>query len=394
MPSRIDSYSAPTEIIHGFDSLKLLGSKVKELGGKKAFFITDSGVKAAGVLDAAFASLEAEKVPFVIYDKAPQDPELPEVDKLGSMVNEQGCDCVIVAGGGSALCTGKAAALVATNGGSIRDYLGVEKYRKPMLLCIAIPTTAGSGSEVSKNTIMTDERSKRKVSVRGYTNAPRLAILDPMVLRTIPRNQAVSSGVDALTHAVEAYCSRIATPITDGLAFTAIDMIARNLCLSILRDDMEARSEMLLAASIANLACGNAGLGLVHGMNGAITYTYKARGFPPVEYGMIHAICLPHVLEFNLPTCEGKLASMAAAFGIEEYGSDAVVAGEVIERIKELLVCLDAPRKLAWEKVSEEVLEGMAGDVLANVAQHSVNPRKATKGELIGLFEKALQGWD
>ncbi|MBI4321731.1 MAG: iron-containing alcohol dehydrogenase [Chloroflexi bacterium] len=390
----ISRFSAPTNIIHGLHSLRLLGQEAQQLATSRVFFVTDAGVREAGVLDEAFQSLTDAGITFVLYDQAPTDPDTLTVEQIARQITENGCDCVVVAGGGSAMCSGTGAALMATNPGNIRDYAGVERYHYPPLPCIAIPTTAGSGREVSKATVITDEQTNAKLVIIGYTNAPKVAILDPLVLRSLPRGQGVASGVDALTHAIEGYYGRRATLFTDAIALAAIGAIAENICPAILGDDLEAKSRMLLASSMANIACGEAGLGLSHNMNGAITRTYKSRGYPPVAYGLIHAITLPLAMEYNLPACEEKYASLAKVLGVREGGKSRSQLGkEAIARIKELFVALDAPRKLPWENVPPEDIRQLARTVLESVHEYP-NPRTHREGEIIELFHQALRGWE
>lgn len=394
MYGRIARFSVPINVIHGFNSLRLVGEEAKKLKATKVSFVTDAGVKGAGVLDEAFQSLSDAKISFQLFDQAPVDPTTLTIAKVASELKESGCDCVVTAGAGSSLCTGTGAALMATNPGNIRDYAGIEKYPNPPLPCIAIPTTAGSGREVSKATVVTDERTNRKIVIIGHSNTPVVAILDPIVLRSVPKGQAVASGVDALTHAVEGYCGRRATPLSDAIALAAIEIITQNILPSILGDDLEAKSRMLLASSMANIACGEGGLGLSHNMNGAITFTFKSKGYPAIPYGLIHAICLPIVLEFNLPTCEAKFGATAKAMGIaESKGSQAELGRRMIERMKEILVALDAPRRLPWENVPKEHLGEMANLVLAESAEYP-NPRSYDQQDIIGLFDRILVGWD
>lgn len=387
----LSRFSLPTEMLFGLDSSSQLGAEAKRLGAQKVLFVTDSGVRAAGILEGAFNSLREAEMPFQLFAEAPQDPDTQIVGRVARLAQEEGCDCIVVAGGGSALCTGKGAALMVTNPGNIRDYRGHERYQNPMLLCIGIPTTAGSGSEVSKNTILTDEETNRKFQVSGYSNCPRLAILDPLLVRSVPRSQAVASGVDALTHAIESYVSNEATPLTDAIALQAVEMMGRSFLPSVLSDDLDAKAEMLLASSMANVACGNAGLGLSHAMNGAITYFYKAFGYPPVAYGMIHAILLPHVMEFNRPVREAKLANLALALGEPEEGSQADLAERAVERVKEMLVALGAPQRLPWEGLTAQEVEEI---VQVTVERPRPNPRKATREEMAMLVKRALQGWE
>ncbi|MFC2059634.1 iron-containing alcohol dehydrogenase [Chloroflexota bacterium] len=394
-PSEIMRYTALTEVIFGWNSLGVLGAQVKKLGGTKVLFVTDPGVKGAGILEEAFKSLEDANIPIVLYDQATPDPDTQTIDQVVRMIKENECDFVVTAGGGSGMCTGKGAALMATNPGNIRDYAGEDRYSHRTLPCIAIPTTAGSGSEVSRVTVITDEITKFKLAIRGFDNAPNVAILDPVVLRTTPRAQAVASGVDALTHAIEAYCARRASPVTDGMALPAMETIAKDICPSILAGDPDASARMLLASSMANFACGNAGLGLSHALNSTITATYKRQGYPPVAYGDIHAILLPLVMEFNQPVQEERLAVIARALGVakKKHKSEAVLARAGIERLKELLSALNAPSKLPWDNVPDEVLVEMTKP-LVDAAPVSPNPRRYTQQDLVGLLRKALQGWD
>jgi alcohol dehydrogenase len=196
-----------------------------------------------------------------------------------------------------------------------------------------------------------------------------------------------------MTHALEAYLSSQATPLTDAIALQAIEMIARNLCTSVLSHDMESKAEMLLAASMANIACGNAGLGLVHATNSVITYYYKSRGLPPVAYGLIHAILLPHVLEFNLPACERKLPALANALGTYDAETPEELVEGIVERVEGMLTTLGAPRRLSWEAVSAEdvVEEGIRlGRFHLDLPSDNPNPRKYTRGELVSILEKVL----
>lgn len=387
-------FSAATDVIYGLNSSAEVGREARRLGATRVFLVTDKGVATSGILSVALESLRESKIPFVLFDKAPQDPTDETVDEVACILRAEGCDCVLVAGGGSALCTGKGAALMAANDGRIIDYVGVNKYRNKPLPCIAVPTTAGSGSEVSRITVLTSATTKRKITVAGLTNAPSTAILDPLLLRTVPFGQALASGVDALTHSVEAYISRFSSPITDALALGAALVIASQLERAVLTEDIEPKAQMLYASSMANLACGNAGLGLAHAMNGAITYLSKVRDYPHVPYGLIHAITLPLVLEFNLPSCRAKLAQLAQAMGFSGQSppDSQLLSSHFIEGIKNLLRALRAPTRLPWDTVSPDDIKEMVA-VTLDSPQYLQNPRKCTSDELTELFEKAVKGW-
>lgn len=168
-----------------------------------------------------------------------------------------------------------------------------------------------------------------------------------------------------------------------------MEMIARNFCPSILGDDLDAKGEMLFASSVANIACGNAGLGLCHAINGALTWLYKMRGYTPVSYGDLHAIFLPLVMEFNLPAAEAKFARMARAFGVGEEDDQGALATKGVERIKELLASVNACCKLPWQRIPENDLEEVAKQTL-NTAQADQNPRKASESEIVSLIQKPM----
>ncbi len=387
-------FSVLTEVIFGLHSSSQLGVECKKWGATRVLVVTDANV--AKILDEALDSLKNEGVPYVIYDKAPIDPTTEDINQVKAFLLENGCDFVVTAGGGSAMCTGKGTALMATNEGNIRDYRGRDQYKNSPLPCIAIPTTAGSGSEVSKFTIFEDEVTHTKMVAGGINSAPKVAILDPLLLRSVPLGQAVGSATDALSHCIEALVAKGATPLTDGLAVTAMEMLVRSYKPSILGQNLDAMGEMLYAASVANFACGNAGLGLAHGINLGLTHLYnlKPQQYPEVVYGDLHQILLPIVMEFNLPAAEDKFAAMASVLGADDYGkSQSAMAAESVQLVKELLASVGAVRKLSWKGIADEDLQEIARVTLPS-QQASSNGRRSTEADVIELVKKALAGWE
>jgi len=387
---KLGHFSVCTDVIFGRHSSSRLGSECKNLGVTKALIVTDAVI--AGMIGEALDSLKAFQIPYVIFDKAGPEPTCQDISDITAILKRNKCDCVVAAGGGSAMSAGKGVALMGVNEGNILNYKGSNKYKKAPLPCIAIPTTAGSGSEVSRKTILTDEKTHMKLAVIGFDNSPRVALLDPLLLKTVPRHQAVSSGADALTHAVEALCSRYATPLTDGIALTAIEMIMRNLCPSVLGDDLEAKGEMLFAANTANIACGNAGLGLSHALTSTLTHLMDKRDYPFVAYGDFHIVLLPLSMEFNLPVAEAKLAMMARAIGIKGDFSQRELAEKSIERVKELFTSLNTQHSLPWKSIPTDDLEEVAKLTLS-LKQADSNPRRANESEIVSFIQKALDGW-
>ncbi|MBI4283821.1 MAG: iron-containing alcohol dehydrogenase [Chloroflexi bacterium] len=387
MSQEVKRFRAATEILYGINSLALLAQEAKKLGITKLIFVTDPGPKEAGALDNAFQSLREAGMPFVVYDKVPQNP-YPDtvIEEAVRLLKEEGCDGVVAVGGGSGLGAGRSAAVFATNPGKLQDIFGLEKYRNPPLPCIAVPSTAGSGAEVSQVSR----------GIRGKAVAPKLAILDPLILRTVPRQQAIDSGVDAWAHAIEGFCcTETATPVTEALALRAIGMISRAFAPSVMSDNLEAKGSMLLASSMANLAFGNGGsIGLSHTMNHAAEHHYTVHGYPRISYGSLHCILLPIVMEFNLPAEENRFAEMAWAMGVAEPGkSDLELGRKAVDRLKSVLVSMGARQGMFWEGLTPEELLEMARPLAGRIKEQPY-PRKPTESELVSLFDKANRGWN
>jgi len=392
----VSRFSLPTEIIYGVNSVSMLGSELKKLGGKKAFFLTDAGVSASGILEKAYAALNDAGIPFTLFDKVPVDPTDKDIDGMVSAAKKEGCNCVIGAGGGSVIVATKGAALGANNEGRTIEYVGGEdKYPNPSLLCAIMPTTAGSGAEVSKGTTITDSRTKKKARLLGYRHAVRLAILDPTLLTTVPKAQAVASGVDALTHAIEAYLSEKASPLTDCVALKSIEMMMGSFRQSVFTIDMEAKGQMLLGSTMANVAVSNATIGLSHILNGVLTYIYEKRGLEPMSYGMMHAVLLPPTLEFNLVACEEKVTPLAQAMGVITHNKSLSELREgIMESLDNLLTDLGAPSKLIWKDLSAEDIVDTGvqmGALSLDRAKQGVNViRKYDKEDLVAILQKTL----
>ena len=392
----VSRFSLPTEIVYGVDTTALLGSEIKKLGGKKAFFATDAGLSASGVLEKVYQVLKNSGIPFVLFDKVPVDPTDSDIDTMAEIAKREGCNCIIGAGGGSVIVACKGAALVANNEGKMLDYVnGEDKYPNPSLLCILMPTNAGTGAEVSKGTTITDSTTKKKTRILGYRHAVRLAILDPTLLMTVPRGQAVASGVDALTHAIEAYLSEKANPVTDCVALKSIEMMMTNFTRSVFTPDLEPKGQMLLGSTMANIAVSNADVGLSHVLNGVVTYIYESRALEPMSYGMIHAVLLPPTLEFTMAACEGKVADLAKAMGVITCNQSVwEIRKGIMARLDNLLTDLGAPRKLMWQGLTaEDIVE--TGIKMGRLSldinkQGSTAVRKYNREDLIAVLQKAL----
>ena len=374
------AFSIPTQVVSGERISERTGSIAKGLGATRVFAVTDPGVAKAGVLDPALASIRDAGLALELFDRAPLDPTVADAESIGEAARAFGADLVVAAGGGSGLCSGRSAAMAATND-DLHACTGHESYAHDPLPVIAIPTTAGSGSEVSKHLTLSDERTGRKTGIDGYTNAPKVALLDPLLVQGVPRQVAVASGIDAFLHALEAYLSTRATPLTDAIALDAFERIWQLLPRA-LEGDARAKGDMLFASSAANIACGNAGLTLVHAMNGGVTYCFKARGHTPVAYGMIHGALMPPILRFFVPAAADRFARLGPIVGVPS-GDPA----EVVEAIVRWARACGAPPTLPWGHIPDADVDLIVEETLA---RQRPSPRQPTKEEARAIVLEAL----
>jgi len=378
-------FISPTKIHHGYGSTSLTGSISSSLGITTALIVTDRGVVNAGLLEGILRSLAEKEIHCAVFDDVEEDPDVETVQRGVSKLKRTNANGVIAVGGGSPICAAKGVALVATNGGEIIQYEGPDRYSSPPLPVVAIPTTAGSGSDVSRWFVLHSKNEQRTFVVGGDACFPRASILDPLLLATLPKWQFIVSGVDALTHAVEALWTENANPLTDAIAFESIALIMGNLPRAALTGDMEAKSRVHLAASMANIACGNAGLGIVH----AMTLNYAIR----LPHGLQNGILLPYAMEYNLPACVAKLARMAVVIGEQTSGlTDPELAARAIYRVKRLFVELGFPAKFQESDVRRELIPAMAR-YSAEQVHAKLNIRRTDENEIASLFHRSLEGW-
>lgn len=374
------AFSIPTQVVFGTGISKRTGPIARDMGATRVFAVTDPGVAKAGVLEPALASIRGAGLALRLYDRAPLDPTLADAAAIAAEATAFGADLVVAAGGGSGLCCGRSAAVAMTNG-DLHGCTGHDKYAHDPVPVIAIPTTAGSGSEVSKHVTLSDERTGRKTGIDGYTNAPKVALLDPDLVQGVPRQVAIASGIDAFLHALEAYLSTRATALTDAIALDAFARIW-TLLPRALAGDARAKGDMLFASSMANVACGNAGLTLVHAMNGGVTYCFKARGHQPVAYGMIHGALMPPILRFFVPAARERLARLAGIVGEPSGDADGVV-----ERIVSWARDVGAPPALPWGRIPDADIDLIVDETLE---RQRPSPRQPTREEARAIVLEAL----
>ena len=327
----ITTFFMPTRIVAGAGSLATIGALARDLKMSRVLVVSDPVISAQAFHAAALASLGEAGINLSRFDECGIDARCSHIDDQGERVRRDGIDGVICIGGGSVMCTGKGIAIVATNHKSMRDCTGVGRFDRRALPMIMVPTTAGSGSEVSQWTIVKDEERHLTLLGGGPLSFPDAAILDPMTLDSLPMRVAALPAVDALTHCVEAYLSGIASPLTDAIALGAIQQQFGSLRASINSDDATARQANLIASCMANIACGNARLGHGH----ALSLPLEGHLDLPHPYGV--GVLLPHIIAFNLAVLPNKVRPLAEALGVE-------VAG--LTRAAMIEACADSVRSL------------------------------------------------
>lgn len=375
----------PAISLMGADCLKDAGDQVGELGFKKALIVTDKVLGQIGIVKKVTDVLDNKNIEYAIYDETKPNPTVKNVNDGLALLKEKECDFVISLGGGSAHDCAKGIALLATNGGEIKDYEGVDKSKKPQLPMVGINTTAGTGSEMTLFAIITDEERHIKMALVDKHLTPIIAVNDPMLMLAMPKSLTAATGMDALTHAVEAYVSTAATPITDACAEKAIELISNYLVNAVENgEDVEARDMMAYAEYLAGMAFNNASLGYVHAM------AHQLGGFYNLPHGVCNAILLPHVQEYNKATSASRLAKIAKIMGGNIDGlTDEQGADLCIDMIKSLSQTIGILEGLGVLGVKESDFETLATNAL-NDACSLTNPRKGNLEEVIAIFKKAM----
>ena len=381
-----NTFYMPQMSLMGPDAIKELGAELNARNFNKALIVTDKVLVDIKLVDNLTRELDTHQIDFVIFDDVKPNPTEKNIEDGLALLQEQGCDFVISFGGGSPHDCAKGIALVATNGGQIRDYSkGVHLSTKPQLPLVTVNTTAGTAAEMTVFAIVTNEEGETKYPVVDKNLLPIIAVNDTELMVAMPKSLTAATGMDALTHAVEAYVSSIASPITDAAATKAIELIAENLEAAVIDgEDREARDAMQYAEYLAGMAFSNASLGYVHAM------AHQLGGVYDLVHGLSNAILLPVVSRFNAVTKADRFADVAKAMGVDTTGmsnSEAAEAG--IIAIEKLSAAVGTAQKLADLGVKEERLEFMAINAL-NDPCSLTNPRKTTTEEIIEIFKKVM----
>lgn len=378
------TFSVPQNIIVGKGSLAKLPEVAEKLGGKKAFIISGPHLNKMGIVQSCADAMRAKGIESSVFTETEGNPSVETVDKASAAYKESGADFIVALGGGSPMDVAKAVGVVARYGGSITEYEGADKVPGDIIPLIAVPTTAGTGSEVTAFSVITDHSRNYKLTVFSYKLIPSYAILDAELLTTAPVSVAAACGIDAMVHALEAYISTAASPFSDAMAEKALELIGANIrCYVANRGDIEAAENMLVGSLFAGIAFSWARLGDVHAMSHPVSAYFN------VPHGVANAILLPTIVEYNMLADKGKylniynyIAELPAA--PEEFTADMLV-GELLD----LNESLGIPAGLEEVGVTKDKFDAMAEDAMksGNIA---VNPRSTTKKDVLALYEKAF----
>jgi 1,3-propanediol dehydrogenase len=372
------------EIIFGGGSLSQVGQCAARLGGENVLVVTDPGIAAAGWLDAALARLRAEGLKVAVFDDVVTNPRDYQVVRGTDFYKRKHCDVIVALGGGSPMDVAKAIAVLAANPGELKDYVGCNLVRQPIPPLVCVPTTAGTGSDVSQFAVIADDRNKVKLTLLSRAIMADISLIDPELLQTKPAELIAATGMDALTHAIEAYVSSLAWPLTDPHAIHAIELVFRHLVAATQTKQPGALEGMAIASLEAGIAFSNAILGAVHAL------AHPLGGLYDLHHGLVNAILLPVVVRRNIEHAAPKFAKIANAMGVETRGVPIEEAAmEVPRRIESLIEALGLPQRLSQV--------GVVADDIVDLAKHAeadlcmlTNPHCYPAEEIESMYREAL----
>ncbi|MGI8424524.1 MAG: iron-containing alcohol dehydrogenase [Chloroflexota bacterium] len=384
-PDTVYPFRVPPALFFGAGAVELMGGESKRLGVARALVVTDPGVAKAGIAGHVRELLEVAGVTSGLYDQVETEPSVASVERAVAAAQSGSYDVIVGVGGGSALDTAKGVSLRSVNAGPIQRYFGVELVPKTGLPTILVPTTAGTGSEITPNAIFDDTERKVKAGVVSHRLFAQVAVVDPDLTLGVPPQVTAASGIDALTHAIESYIAVRATPHTDLYALDAIRLIAANLRTVVARgSDRAARYGQALGSFYAGISITNAGTGLCHAMAYPLGSAYH------VPHGMSNALLLPAVLEYNMVADLPKMARIAEAMGEPVEGlSDRDAAQLGVDAVRQLCKDVGLPAGLRDAGVPEDALEGFVEGALSAQRLITNNPRVPTADAVLRIYRES-----
>jgi alcohol dehydrogenase len=376
-------FTSINRLVQGRGAIATLGDEVARFHASRVLIVTDPGLVSTGIPDKVIESLNGRDVS--VYTDVEADPSIETIDACADHVRRGGFDLVIGLGGGSPIDTAKCAAALARNDGRAENYLGIEKITQPGLPKIIIPTTAGTGSEVTNVAVLSLKAQHTKKGIVSRHLFADCAILDPELTVGLPAAITAATGMDALTHAIEAYVSRFAQPLTDRYALDAIRLISHNLRTAVHNGaNLDAREAMLTGSLYAGLAFGSAATGMVHGLAMPLGGQFN------VPHGVANAAMLPHVMRFNLVSAVERYRDIADAMGEIVTGHSPRRGAELaVEAVERLSADIGVPT-LRQLGIPEDAIDALAADGMTNTRQILPNPRAVTHADLVGILREAF----
>jgi len=379
-------FYSPTKLVFGPNAAREVAQEIQQLRGTKVLVVTDPGVVKADLLDPVKESLESAGIPYSLFDKVEPEPPGRLVGEGLNQLKAEDCDLVVGIGGGSSLDVAKGISIMATNDGDVLDYGGMDLVPMRGLPKILMPTTSGTGSEVTRVSVLTDEKENMKKAIYSLYCLADVAIVDPLLTLTLPPIVTADSGLDALVHAIETYVSAEATPFSDILGARAIELIAQYLPMAWSKgSNIEARYYMSFGATVAGIAFASGGLGAVHALSNCLGIYYH------MPHGRSNAVMLPHVMRYNLCGNYEKFADIAALMGKDIEGLSEMEAAQLaVEAVEELMDVVQVSYHLRDYGISESDLPKLVEGGLKVARLFAVNPRDLTEEDVRSIYQASF----
>lgn len=378
----LNIFDGSGRIDFGVGSLNRLPDAVSALNGKHVLLITDPGIMKIGLGERAMNILKAAQIQFTLYDQVLGEPSDVIVNDLVAHIRDSGADLLVALGGGSTIDATKAANIVLSNGGEIEDYEGVDKAKHPGLPLVAVPTTAGTGSEVENTFIINSQKIKRKMVLVSMYAIPDYTICDPELTLTLPPKLTLGPGMDALAHAMESYLSKLGNPITEIHALKAMNLIYNNLAECVNNgSNLEARTNQMLGSILAGIAMSNSGCGVCHAVTAPLGAYFH------ITHGDANAMCLPQAMKFNAEAVPEKMVEMGVAMGMGT--ADTLTADDVVENIFKLAKACNMPTLASYGVTLDQIDENFITEVVEEFSS-VCNPREVKREDVIPFIKACM----
>lgn len=370
------------EIIFGHGSVQFLAKCARRLGAKRILFVSDQGLEESGWVDRVIAILDQDKLESVYFNNVSSNPRDAQVHEGAELYLKEGCDVIVALGGGSPMDAAKGIGIIAGNGGRIRDFEGANRIMRPLPPMILIPSTAGSGSDVSQFCIITDVEREVKMSIVSRTLVPNISIIDPDLLLTKDRSLILASAIDALAHAVESYVSKLSSPFTEMHSLKAIELIVNNIGPAAEFKDPHALEQLSIASTSAGIAFSNAGLGILHSL------AHSLGGIYDVLHGMVHPVLLPPVMRYNMSSNLEKMGTIGRLITGSNSNSNEKAAVNGTRKLEEMFSHMEVNTQLRQLLPDQTTIEKICKVAVMDACQLT-NPREAGWRDLLTICEEA-----